>query len=256
MGAERVFNRLPVHHQRAGPAFGRLQNQHRPGRCALLYARPGLLLNSDNFPVRPVHRLPHGRVNLRRVAAAHDTNLVAVAGEQVSQGLVAHAPKQGGAGEFVAIDVQNRQHRPRRSRVEVIIGMPGSSQRTGFGFAIANDAGHQQVGVVEGGSIGMGEAIAQFAPLLNLTGCAGYEVTRQTEGPRKRPDQVAYTRHARLVLRVEFTQSTFQKQVGKVGGCAVTRPRHQQNAGIGILHKPVQVGINQVQARRGSPMPQ
>ena len=45
--------------------------------------------------------------------------------------------------------------------------MPGGGQRAGLGFAVADDAGDDQVGIVEGGPEGMADRISQLAPLMN-----------------------------------------------------------------------------------------
>ena len=45
--------------------------------------------------------------------------------------------------------------------------MPGGGQRAGLGFAVADDAGDDQVGIVERRAEGVAEAVAQLATLVN-----------------------------------------------------------------------------------------
>ena len=45
--------------------------------------------------------------------------------------------------------------------------MPGGGQRAGLGFAVADDAGDDQVRIVERGPEGMADRITQLAALMN-----------------------------------------------------------------------------------------
>ena len=48
--------------------------------------------------------------------------------------------------------------------------MPAGGQRAGLGLAVADDAGDQQVRVVEGGSVGVAQGVAQLAALVDGAG--------------------------------------------------------------------------------------
>jgi hypothetical protein len=45
--------------------------------------------------------------------------------------------------------MQNRQHRAVGHWIEEFVGMPCGGQRSGFRLAIADDAGDDEIGVVE-----------------------------------------------------------------------------------------------------------
>ena len=47
--------------------------------------------------------------------------------------------------------------------------MPRCRQRSSFRFSIANDAGDNQIGVIECRTIGVAERIPEFAPFMNAS---------------------------------------------------------------------------------------
>ena len=70
-------------------------------------------------------------------------------------------------GDLVAVQVQDRQHDAVADRVEKLVGMPCGGQWSGLGFAVADDAGDDQLRIVERGPEGMADRITQLAPLMN-----------------------------------------------------------------------------------------
>ena len=92
---------------------------------------------------------------------------VAIAAEQVIQFLVADARQHAGIGDLVAVQMQDRQHRAIGAGIQKFVGMPTGRQRTGLRFAVADDAGDDQIRVVEGRSVGVRERVAQFAAFVN-----------------------------------------------------------------------------------------
>ena len=64
------------------------------------------------------------------------------------------------------IQVQDGQHRPVMHRVEKFVGMPGRGQRSGLRLAVTHHDRYDQIRIVEGCPIGMGEAVAEFAALM------------------------------------------------------------------------------------------
>jgi hypothetical protein len=55
--------------------------------------------------------------------------------------LVARASCDRGAGYFVAIQMQDRQHGSVARRIQELDSLPASFERAGLGFAVADDAG-------------------------------------------------------------------------------------------------------------------
>ena len=70
-------------------------------------------------------------------------------------------------GDLVAVEVQDRQHRAVGGRVEELVRVPARGERPGLGLAVADHAGHDQVGVVERGAVGVRQRVAELAALVD-----------------------------------------------------------------------------------------
>ena len=66
--------------------------------------------------------------------------------------------------------------------VEEFVGVPGGGEGAGLGFAVADAAGDEEVGVVEGGSVGVGEGVAELAALVDGAGGLGGAVAADAAG--------------------------------------------------------------------------
>ena len=145
MRAPVILGLLAVDFLRAGPALGRAQHDHRPAR-ALAGAVPARVgLDALDLVDDGVKRGRHELVHLFGVVAFDEIRRVAVAAEQLVQLLVADAREDVGIGDLVAVEVQDRQHRAVRRRVQELVRMPARRQRSGFRLAVADDAGDDQV---------------------------------------------------------------------------------------------------------------
>ncbi len=104
-----------------------------------------------------------------RIVTFDEQRFVAVAKEQISHLVVTHPADHRRIGDLVAIEVKDRQHGTVMRRIQELVGMPGSGERTGFGFAVADHAGADQVGIVECGAIGMHQRVTEFAAFVDRT---------------------------------------------------------------------------------------
>ena len=89
------------------------------------------------------------------VAALDEVRLVAVALEELPQLVLRDAGEEARVGDLVAVQVEDRQHAAVAGRVEELVAVPARGQRAGLGLAVADDAGDDQVGVVERGAEGV-----------------------------------------------------------------------------------------------------
>ncbi len=80
---------------------------------------------------------------------------------------MADARENGRIGDLVAVEVEDRQHGAVAYRVDELVGVPGSGERSGLGFAVADDTGDDQVGIIEAGAVGVRQAVAEFAALMD-----------------------------------------------------------------------------------------
>ena len=84
-----------------------------------------------------------------RVVAFDEVGRPAAAAEELLQLLVLDAGQHGRIADLVAVQMQDRQHGAVGDRIEQLVGLPCGRQRAGFRFAVADDAGDDQIGIVE-----------------------------------------------------------------------------------------------------------
>ena len=92
-------------------------------------------------------RRRHPPVHIFRLFAFDEEGRPAAAAEELFQFLVLNAGENCRIADLEAVQVQDRQNRAVRDRIEQFVGLPGSRQGARFGLAIANDAGHDQPGL-------------------------------------------------------------------------------------------------------------
>ena len=63
--------------------------------------------------------------------------------------------------------------------------MPARRQRSGLRLAVADDAGDDQIGIVEGRAVGMREGIAEFAAFMDRARRLRRDVARDAAGERE-----------------------------------------------------------------------
>ena len=69
--------------------------------------------------------------------------------------------------DLITIEMQDRQHGSIGDGIEKLIGLPCGCQRTRFRFAIADDAGNNQIGIVKRSPESMAERISQLAAFVD-----------------------------------------------------------------------------------------
>ena len=140
---------------RTGPALRAAQHDHGPARTR--GARPSRApLDGADLVERRVQRRGHQLVH--RVGIVAFDELAARSHSRETDCCTsssADAAEHGRIGDLVAVEMQDRQHRAVMRRIEELVGMPGSGERTGFGLAVADHAGDDQIRIVECRAIGM-----------------------------------------------------------------------------------------------------
>lgn len=90
-----------------------------------------------------------------------------VAAKQLLQFLAGNAGKQRRVGNFVAVEMQDRQHGAIGYRIQKLVRMPSGGKRPCFSFSVSNDASDNEIGVVEYSPERMAERITQLASLVD-----------------------------------------------------------------------------------------
>ena len=137
--------------------------------------------------------------------------------------------------------MQNRKHGSVADRVQKFVGMPGRGQRPGFRFSVTNHDVDNQVGIVEGRTKSMRNAVSQFPALVNGARHFWRAMAAQLTGKRERLKQA---KHAGFVLTlggVDLRVSSFKVAVGKHGGCSMPRTRQINHVQIVLADDAVQM---------------
>jgi hypothetical protein len=100
----------------------------------------------------------------------------ATAAEELVKFLRIDAGEDGWVGDLVTVQVEDGEDGAIGDGIEELVGVPGSGEGPGLGLAIADDAGDDEVGVVEGGAEGVTDGIAEFTALVDGAGAFGRDV--------------------------------------------------------------------------------
>ena len=190
MRPERALDRQTIDEFRSGPAFERSENDHRPARACGVALDAGIVLDLLDLLHHLVEGRGHGLMHLIRLFSLDEVRRPAVAAEQLVELLVGDACEHRRVGDLVAVQVQDRQHHAVADRVEELVGMPCGGQWAGLGFAVADDAGDDQVRIVERGPEGMADRIPQLAPFMNRPRRLRRNVTGNPSGEGKLLEQL------------------------------------------------------------------
>ena len=167
VGAPEVLDLLAIHLLGAGPALGGAQHDHRPAGTEGFTTGAGLFLLRSDVENCLLEGHRHLAVHRHRVGAFDEDRRPAVSLEQVLQFLVIDPTEDRGVGDFVTVEVKDRQHGAVPNRVQEFVDVPAGGQGTGFGLTVADAGNRDQLRVVEDGATSVGQHIAQLAAFVN-----------------------------------------------------------------------------------------
>ena len=245
---------LSVHLAGAGPALRGAQDDHRPQWSAHLPVHPRCPLNGRDLVERVIECAGQLPVHVDRIVTGDGDRHVAVAAHQRIQFVGRDAGQHRRVGDLVAVEVQDRQHRPVAHRVEEFVGMPARRQRTGFGLTVADDRGHHQVRIVECGAVGVHQGVPEFAALVDRAGCLRRRMAGDAAGERELAEQLLQPVGVLADTGVHLGVGALQVGVGHHARPAVARAGDVDDVGIALSDHPVEVRVEQVEARCGAPV--
>jgi hypothetical protein len=195
-------------------------------------------------------------VHADRVVAFHQVRAVSVAEHERFEFAVLDPGEHGRVGDLVAVQVQDGQDRAVRDRVEELVGVPRCREWTGLGLAVTDDAGHDEIRVVQGRPERVGERVPQFATLVDRSGRLRCDVARDATGERELAEQLG---HAGLILaeqRVDLAVRALQPYVRDQPWTTVAGSGHVDDLAAAGADDAVQMGVEQVQPGCGAPVAQ
>ena len=170
--------------------------------------------------------------------------------------VVVHRPGHGRVGDLVAVAVEQREDGTVVRGVEELRRVPRGRGRPGLELAVAHDAGHDQVGVVERGAERFRQRVAELAALVDHARVQRAEVAGEPARPRERPHQPGHPVVIAAEIRIDLGERPVDPLVREVGGRAVADAGDQQDVRVGVDDQPVEAGVHEVDAGAGAPVPQ
>ena len=167
VGAESALDLQAVDDLRPRPALGRAEHDHRPTRPRGVATVACIVMELVNLGDGLVQGGRHQLVHRFRVVTLHKVRRPAAAPQVLLQLLGLDPREHRRVGDLVAVQVQYRQHCPVGDRTQELVGVPRGRQRTRLGLAVTDDAGDDEIGIVERGPEGMAERVPEFATFVD-----------------------------------------------------------------------------------------
>src|SRR5262249_9023925 len=100
-----------------------------------------------------------------------------------------------------------------------------------------------------GSAAGVGEHVAQLAPLVNRTGSLRRAVAANAAGKRKLLEELAHAALVFAFLWVDFGVCPFQIARTQQAGSPMPRTRHEDHVEVELLNEAVQVDVDESKTR-------
>ena len=240
----------------AGPAFRRPHDDHRPDRAFRKSILPRVSLDVPNLADHRLQRGGHEFVHDCRVVAFDEMRRVPVSAKKRFELLMTDPRQHGRIGDLVAVEMQDRQHGAVAHRIEKLVGMPARRKRPGLRFAIADDRGDDEVRIVKGGAVGVGKRIPELAALVDRAGRLRRHMARNSAGERELREEPLHALHVLRNARIDFAVGAFEIGVGDQPRSAMAGAGDVDHVEIVFLDQPIEVHVDEVEARRRAPMPE
>ena len=134
--------------------------------------------------------------------------------------------------------------------------MPRGSKWSGFRFAVADDTGYDQLGIVECSTERMREAVAEFAAFVDRTGNFRRAVASEPARERETLEELQHPGFILTTVGIDLRVVAFKITVRQSGGRAMTRTGDVDDVKIVFLYQPVQMNPREGLPGISAPMPQ
>ena len=188
------------------------------------------------------------------IVALDKVGLVTAAHIESLQVCIAGASLGGWSGDFVSIEMKDRQDSAVSHRIDEVDRLPASFERASLGLAVSDNAGHNQVRIVEGRAECVNQRISKLSALMhgvrNVRPAVAGHAARSRELAEHKPQAVFIVRDLRMNLGV----GAFEIGAGIERRASVSRTGDVDDVGIVLFDQPVQMNVDEVLAWRGSPV--
>ncbi len=256
MASEGSFGLFAIDDLWTGPAFGRAQNDHRPGGSFAVSILSGGCLNAFDLGKDIVKRRCQLLMHGFRVVTGNEIWAVAVSLQQLVQFIFGNPRQHRRIRDLISIQMQDGQHRAITRGIEKFVRVPARRQRAGFGFTVADHASCNQIRIIEDRAECMRHAITQFTALMDRPRRFRRDVARNAAGKRELLEQLLHPALVLCNVRVNLTVGAFEVRVCNQARSAMTWAGDVNHIQVALANDPIQVNIDQVQSWRGAPMTQ
>ena len=196
----------------------------------------------------------NGGVVLLVKAGDEVVRVVAHAAEELVALAIGDAGQDGGVGDLVAVEVQDRQDDAVRERVHELVGLPAGGKRAGLGLAVAHHGNREHAGVIEHSTVGVGEHVAQLAALMDGAGGLGRVVAGDAAGVGELAEELL---EAGLVVGdvgTDLAVGAVKQGLRGSGRSTVAGAHEEDGVLLVVADEAVHVAREEVQAGRGAPV--
>ena len=254
VGAEVALDGLAVHFLGAGPALGGAEDDHGPGGAAVVAGLAGVGLDAADLADGPVQGAGHGLVHLLRLVALDEAHVPAVAVEELGQLVLGDAGENGRVMDLEAVQVQDGQDGTVPDGVEELVAVPGGGQGAGLGLAVADDAGGDQVGVIQHRAEGVGQGVAQLTALMDGAGGLRGHLAGDAAGEGELLEELLQALFILADVGVDLAVRPLQIGLGDHGVAAVAGTGEVDHVQVVLVDDPVEVCIDEVLTRDSAPV--
>ena len=257
MSAPEVFDFVAVDFFGSGPAFGGAEDDEGPTGAVGTVICSGFGLDAADLIYAEFESGGHALVAVDGVVcgeALYSVGIVAVAAEEVVELFAGDAGEDGGVRDFVTVQVKYWEDGAVGDGVEEFVSVPGGGEGAGLGFAVADAAGDEKVGVVEGGSVGVGEGVAEFAAFVDGAGVFRSAVTADSAWKRELLEELEEAGFVLGFVVVDLGVGAFEIGVGESGGCSVSGAGDVDGVEVVLFDEAIHVDPDEGLAGIGAPV--
>ena len=255
MRPKRAFDLQAVDDLRSGPALGRSEDDHGPARPRRILAFSSALLNRPDLADGLFDRRRHQPVHFFRIFALDEKGRPAAAAKELFQFLVLDAREDRRIADLESVQVQDRQNRSIRDRIEKLVGLPGGRQGTGLGLAVADDAGDNESWIVERGAEGVAERISKLTALVNRTRRRRRHMARNASWKGELFEKPHHPGFVLADVWIDLAIAALEIGVSDQSRSTMTWTGDVDHVELVEPDRPVQMDVNEVLPWRRSPMP-
>ena len=150
--------------------------------------------------------------------------------------------------------MENGKHGAVARGIEKLVAVPGGGHGAGFGFAVADDAGDDEVGIIECGAEGVGEAVAEFAAFVD--GAWGFRraMAADAAGEGELAEEFAEAFEVLADVGVNLGVGTFHPRIRQGGWRAVAGAGDVNHVEVELTDEAIEMDPEEGLAGIGAPV--